>query len=262
MVQMQFNAQGIEPEFGGFSQDPIWADGWNKVIIVGDRVVELGNNQGKMLAMEIRSQEGPDAGKTGTVMCSVWHNDPAKRDRAIQQMAAICFAVGRGGYNDTQEIWNLPFWIENKAGRTRKGNDGKEYPTNSFQNVRNLAGVEPGKVAAQGGAPGYAAPALPPMAPPAPPAPPTGQPAGWGAPPAGQPPATPAWGAPPGNAPAAPSFAPPPAPGGAPAWQAPPAPTQGQPPAFQPPAGPPPAQGWQPQQGGQPPAAPAWGQPR
>lgn len=259
MVQMAFNAQGVDPAFGGFSTDPIWGDGWSKVIIRNDRVVEMGDNKGKMLAMEIYAQDGPDMGKTGTLMCSVWHNDPAKRDQAMQQMAAICFAVGVGGYNDTQELWNRPFYVENKTGRTRKANDGKEYPTNNFTAVRNLQGVEPGKPAAAG-APMAGAPQMPqpPMAPAgyAPPAggPPAG-PGGW-APPAapGGPPAAPAggpgWGPPQGGAPAAPSYAPPPAPAGA--WAPPagqPPQQQQQPPAAQwaPAGAPPPAQGgWTP----------------
>lgn len=268
MVALQYNAQGIDPEFGGFSNDPIWTEGWNRVIIFGDRVQELNDNKGKMLLMSIRSVEGPDVGKTGTVMCNIWHNDPASRDRAIQQMAALCFAVGVGGYNDTQEIWNRPFWIENKTGRTRKAQDGKEYPQNNFTNVRNNAGVEPGKSAASAGPQPGGPPAMPQGGPAPgmmPPAMPQGgapqgnwQPQGGPAP-TGQP----GWGpTPPQGVPAAPSYAAPAAPAGGPAPQqgwapAPPQQAQPQPQPQQQPQQAGPGQ-WQPN--GAPPAGgPGWG---
>jgi hypothetical protein len=272
MVALPFNATGIDPEFGGYAQDPIWGDGWNKVIITDTRPQELDKQRGSMLVMAIRAVEGPDAGKTGTVFANVWHTDPATKARADQQIAALCFAMGIGGFTDTMQMHNLPFWIENKAGGTRKGNDGKEYPRNNFTSVRNLQGVEPGKPAGSGGAPQMQAP-QPPAPPPAPPPGPAAA-AGWGAPPPSGP--APSWGPPQSGAPAAPSSGQPSAPAAAPAgpgnWapqpqpqpqQQPPAPQQYQQPPAPPNAAPAaPAPGnWAPQTSGAP-AAPAWGPPR
>lgn len=279
MVAIQFNSQGIDPEFNGFNTDPIWPAGWFKVVITETKDQALNDaSKGRMLVMPIRIIEGNGAGMTGTMFCNLFHTDPSVRDRAAQQMAAICFATGKFAYNNTDELVNLPFWIENQIGRKRKANDGKEYDQNNFVGVRNLAGVEPGKSSSQGGNNGG-----PPQGMPQPPQPPqqqAPQAAGWGN---GAPPAGPAsgfaptgmpvqgnapapnggqggwapngnaaspsngqqggWGPPQGGAPAAPSFAPPNAPANGPApQQGQPQQGWGQPPNGAPPQGQPPQQ--------------------
>lgn len=275
-VDLVFNAQGVDPVFGGGGGD-LWTDGaWNKVIITESRQRDnQDKTKGAHLGLNLKAIEGPDTGKEGYLAVNVWNTDPATRERAGQQMAAICFATGVFQYVNTSSLHNMPFWIEVKH------RDYNNKKSNNFVGVRNLAGVEPGNAVGGGGQSG--GPAAPPQMmapPPAPgnfqPQPAFSPPAQFGAPPQyapppaagpGQPyapPAAPQQFAPPPGQPAPGQWSPQgaPAPAAAPTWQAgppagaPAAPSFGAPPAMAPAPG-----NWTP--GGAPAAAPGpgWGAP-
>lgn len=246
-MELAFNAQGINPQFGGSSGE-LWSDGsWNKVIITAERKQDNSKaGTGSHLGFTIKAIEGPDAGKEGYVAVNVWHTDAATRDRAAQQMAAICFATSVFAYTNTQALFNQPFWIENKH-RIFEG-----AARNNFVGVRNINGVEPGQTNGSGGPQGGPAPQPQPTFGQQP------QPQAGGPAPSFQPPANPQTTQPTFQAPAAPagpSFGQPPAPA------APPAAAQGN---WSPGGAPAAAPGaWQP--GGAPPAAgagPGWGAPQ
>lgn len=272
MADYQFNAQGIDPEWGsGFGTT--LSKGWFQVHIERDQSDENSKKNGGHLKMFLKVeavQNGMDAAQIGQeamLMLNLWHSDPGQRDRANSQLAAIMWCVGIGAIQRTNDLWGRSFWIENDP-QKRKVNE-QERIYNNFVGVRNMQGAEPGKVAPtqgggfnagqppgppQGGAP---APAGQSYAPPnAPAAPPAGQPGpGWNSPP--QPPQQP-------------QFQPPQQPQQNGGWGGQP---QQQPPGYQQPQQQPPQAvpmpsggNWQPQggaPGGAPPAAPGnWGQTR
>ncbi len=258
-VAVQFNAQGIDPKFGG-PIDPVIENGWHHVIIADTESKEIADRtKGSQLLLKLRT--APDDKNPNTEVThriNLYHNDPAVRDRALQEMAAICFAVGVGGYNNTAELHNRPFWIENQQREetyTPPGGQPTKQMRNRFIGVRNEAGVEPGKATTGSTAmpPGQPQPPGAPAAPPG--QPPAGQ---WAAPPTQPAPTNGGW-APSNGAPAAPSQPAPGAPAGGWGGAPPNPPPQQQQPAFQP-APQPPSNGWQPNGGGAAPAAPAWGQ--
>jgi len=269
-INYGFNSQGIDPATFGL---PNWADGWHKVVLIGSAAKPLSDpSKGGRMQFKIKCIEGPEAGKEHFIGLNLYHNDPETRKRAEQEMASICHVTGKHAFQNTAELYNIPFFV---LAETQTSAPTPQYPNpkpqTNFRGYRDVNGNEPGK---QGGATG----GQPAGGPPANfGAAPQGQPAGFapqgGAPgfaPGGAPnPGAPAQFQPagqpqqfqPGQPAAAPGFAPQAAPGFAPQGQPGQFQQPGATPGFAPAGAPGAAPGFAPQQGqpNQPGAAPQWG---
>lgn len=140
-----FNSQGIDPTVS--NGVPNWTDGWHKVVIVGSAPQQIKDaSKGGRLNIKIKAIEGPDAGKEHFIGLNVFHNDPATKLKAEQEMAAICHVTGRYAFQNPAELYNIPFYVQAQLQTSKPTPD---YPTpqprTNFVGYRDVNGVEPGK---------------------------------------------------------------------------------------------------------------------
>lgn len=204
-VNLPFDSSGHD--FATFGM-PIWTDGWHQVILVGSKPMALSDpSKGGRMLFEIKNIDpaSPDNGKAHAISLNLYHNDPATKKRAEDELASICFVTNTPRFNNTAELYNKPFYV---LAQTSVGKPTPAYPNptpqTNFRGYRNVAGQEPSK---QGGAPaGGQAPQFAPQGQ-SPQFAPQGAPGGFapqGGAPAFQQPGAPQFGAPQGGP--APSF--------------------------------------------------------
>jgi hypothetical protein len=233
MVAYSFNATQYTPQYGGGGQS-LPAGKYKGIICDSsqENVAKNGMVTGGYLALVLQPVEGPHAGQKHTDRLNLHNTNAQVVEIANKQLSAYCSVVGVPTFDNTEQLYNRPFYFEIAV---QKDKDGNPHPKGYTEVVAlaDLNGNPPGKAPAS--APPAPAPSAPPagVAPTAPAAagwgapaaaPAAGAPAidsnvpapaGWGTPAAAAPAAAPAagWGAPTGTAPAAPpaSWGPPPA---------------------------------------------------
>src|SRR5215217_518735 len=149
-VNYGFNSQGIDPATFGL---PNWADGWHKVVIVGSAAKPQSDpSKGGRLQFKVKCIEGPEAGKEHFVGLNLYHNDPDTKKRAEQEMASICAVTGKPVFQNTAELYNIPFYI---LAETQTSSPTPQYPNpkpqTNFRGYRDVNGNEPGKSGQGGG---------------------------------------------------------------------------------------------------------------
>ena len=212
MVQFTFDARGVAASYG--SDGGGLPPGKHKVIIEASEIKPAASNpQNQYLQFNLKCVEGLAAGGMQIDRLNLHNTNQQTVTIAQSQLAAYCAVLGRPGFNATEELHNIPFFIE-----VRPQRNNPEYT--EVAKLYDLNGNEARK--SGGGSGSQMAPA--PQAPPAGfgPAPTAAQP--WQAPQAApviEPAPAQQWTAPaPAPAPAAAPAAPwaPAAGGAAPGW--------------------------------------------
>jgi len=141
MVAYSFNAQQYEPRFGGGGGLPANPDGSPakyKVIVSDSSQETTQDQQGGYIRLECKVIEGPCTGQTQDMRLNVHNKSQKAVEIANKQLAAVCAVVGKPYFQDTAELYNIPFIIE-----VRKQRNNPEYT--EIGNIFDLAGNEPGK---------------------------------------------------------------------------------------------------------------------
>jgi hypothetical protein len=156
-IALQFSNQGIDPAVGGGGYQ-LWTDGaWNKVVIHGTGQSAIGGDpkNGGRLILKIKAIEGPDAGKEHAIGLNYWHPEPDPRNRAIQELAAITHVTGVHNFQNTSQLYNIPFWI---LAKNRTSPPTEKYPNptpqTNFVGYKDLNGVDPTNKSGGASAPG------------------------------------------------------------------------------------------------------------
>lgn len=223
MVAYAFNASAFQPQYGmgnpGFPVNPDGSNAKYKVVICDTNDVPTKDKLGQRLILTLLCIEGPHANQKMDDGLNMHNTSQRAVQIANEQLSAYCHVTGKFVINDTQELCNIPFWIE--VGYQK---DSREFT--EVKHLFDINGNEPGKagagpvvaaqpqpvappaagVAPQAAPPTAWAPPTTPQAPPtaptawappgqaAPPAAAPGAPAAWSPPGGGAAPAPPAWG--------------------------------------------------------------------
>lgn len=110
-VNLAFNSVGIDDVTFGL---PTFKDGWKMLILTGSSQRALRDNKGGRLLLNVKciadpENGGADVGKEHIIGLNMWHNDPDTKDRAVKELATIARCVGRPQFNNTKELYNIPF---------------------------------------------------------------------------------------------------------------------------------------------------------
>lgn len=115
MVQFSFNATQYEPRFGG--ADSMGPGKHSPVCIVESEwrptKDSTPSDPRSMLCFKIADNVGASI----TLRLNLQNPNQQTVQIANNQLAAICAVTGRMGFNDTQELHNIPFMIEVAAQR-------------------------------------------------------------------------------------------------------------------------------------------------
>lgn len=157
-VNLPFNAYDYDLVSFGF---PLWVEEWTKVIVTGSKPVALRNSQdGGRLVLSIKAIEGANAGKEHIIGLNIWHADANTKQRAYNEMATIALVAGKPQFNNTAELYNLPFYV---LPVTTTGQPTPQYPNpqpqTNFRGYKHLDGRDPQMQGGGTGAPAGGPPA-------------------------------------------------------------------------------------------------------
>lgn len=150
MVAYSFNSQQHTPQYGGGSGGlPANDDGSPrryKVVIVNSGLQNVEkNNQivGGFMAFELTPVEGPLQGQKHTDRLNLNHTNPQTVEIANKQLSAYCHVLGKFQFQDTQELHNIPFFVD--IGLQKEPNPNRYTEVKA---VFDINGNEPGKAGA------------------------------------------------------------------------------------------------------------------
>lgn len=169
MVAYSFNSQQFTPQYGGVSGGlPAGPNGENvkyKVVILNmymDNVEKNGQVVGGFMAIEVTPIDGPLAGQKHTDRLNL-HNTGPNAAKVIEiankQLSAYSHVTGKFTWQMTEELYNIPFWIE--IGLQKEPNPNKYTEVKALFDVN---GNEPGKAGAGPQAAAQQQPVTPPAA--------------------------------------------------------------------------------------------------
>lgn len=150
MPQFQFNAQGIDPHYGGGSPGlPAQINGQSvrhPVVITATALKPTKDQQGGFMEIVMTAIDGPSKGVEQVDRLNLQNKSAEAVRIANQQLAAYLAVMGMYSFNATEEMHNKPFLIE-----TKQRNDN----ANSFEVAKlyDVNGNEPGKAGAGAAAP-------------------------------------------------------------------------------------------------------------
>ena len=160
MVALNFNPAGIVPQFE-YGGGTLWTNGWKQVMISKSDVRDNNDKStGQHLGLTLKclqSQEPTEVNTEAYLAVNLFNAKAATKAQAEAQLTAILWVLGiHRALNATEELHNIPFWVENQQ-RKYTPPGGTERLSNNFVGIRNMNGVEPGKeTMQQAGGPGGA----------------------------------------------------------------------------------------------------------
>lgn len=137
MVAYSFASNQHDPSYGSSGGLPA---GKFKVVIASTKGVPTKNGDGQYLALELKVIEGPQTGGTQTDRLNLFNSNPDTVRIANGQLSAYCHVTGKFQFQDTDELCNIPFWVE--IGPQKNG----EYT--EVKKLYDINGNEPGKAGA------------------------------------------------------------------------------------------------------------------
>lgn len=109
LINGPFDANQFNPATGGGGQLGV---GFHKVIIEASEVKPTAANDGGMIAYTLRCIEGPEQGGSQAYRLNMWNASDKAREIAQSQQSALCFVTGVFYVEDTQQLHNIPFYVE------------------------------------------------------------------------------------------------------------------------------------------------------
>lgn len=131
-----FDASKVDPE-QGMSNLPI---GRHKVIIESSEVKPTKDGSNGKVQFNIAIIEGDSQGATGAYNLNLYHSNPQVVQIAEKQLSALCHVTGVMNLADTQQLHNIPFYIE--VAKQTKG-EGAEKGYTEIKKVFDANGNEP-----------------------------------------------------------------------------------------------------------------------
>lgn len=109
LINGPFDANQFNPATGGGGQLGV---GFHKVIIETSEVKPTAANDGGMIAYGLRCVEGVEQGGAQAYRLNMWNSSDKAREIAQSQQSALCFVTGVFYVEDTQQLHNIPFYVE------------------------------------------------------------------------------------------------------------------------------------------------------
>lgn len=109
LINGPFDANQFNPATGGGGQLGV---GFHKVIIEASEVKPTAANDGGMIAYTLRCIEGAEQGGSQAYRLNMWNASDKAREIAQSQQSALCFVTGVFYIEDTQQLHNIPFYVE------------------------------------------------------------------------------------------------------------------------------------------------------
>jgi hypothetical protein len=109
LINGPFDANQFNPATGGGGQLGV---GFHKVIIEASEVKPTAANDGGMIAYTLRCIEGAEQGGSQAYRLNMWNASDKAREIAQSQQSALCFVTGVFYVEDTQQLHNIPFYVE------------------------------------------------------------------------------------------------------------------------------------------------------
>ena len=137
MQGFSFNATEFQPNYGGNAEGGL-PPGKHKVILESaDLTPSSKNPQNSYLKFKLKCIEGLAQGGVQIDRINVFNNDQTAVRIASQQLAAYCAVMGKRGFTNVSELFNIPFWIE-----VRPQRDNPQYT--EVATYYDLQGNQPG----------------------------------------------------------------------------------------------------------------------
>lgn len=131
-----FDATKVDPE-QGMSNLPV---GRHKVIIESSEVKPTKDGSNGKVQFNVAIIEGDSQGVTGAYNLNIYHSNPQVVQIAEKQLSALCHVTGVMNLADTQQLHNIPFYIE--VAKQTKG-EGAEKGYTEIKKVFDANGNEP-----------------------------------------------------------------------------------------------------------------------
>ena len=163
MVALNFNANSVQPSYGGDAGLP---DGLYDTVIIKTAQVpveKMGAVVGAYLEITHSVIDGPLKGQTMVDRLNLSHSNPQTVEIANKQLSAYCHVLGQFNVADSQQLHNIPMKIE--VGRQIDKNTKQPTTYGEIKKIYDRNGNAPGKAGAQGVQ--HAPPAQPQTPPPA-----------------------------------------------------------------------------------------------
>src|ERR1700741_4307826 len=108
---MNFNASQYQARYG--SEGGGLPAGKHKVVLDKAEMAPNSDNSGNQhLRFYLKCIEGLAQGQTQIDRLNIHHSNPQTVAIAQGQIAAYCWVMGKQGFGDTSELYNLPFYVE------------------------------------------------------------------------------------------------------------------------------------------------------
>jgi len=125
LITGPFNALQHDPELGT-PQLPLGMK--QPMRIVSDEVVAAkSNGNNGFIAFTVEILDGPNKGSQGVYRLNVYNQNEKTVEIAMRQLSALSIACGKVHWNDTRELWNLPFLADVTPQKATEANEGKGY---------------------------------------------------------------------------------------------------------------------------------------
>lgn len=150
MVALNFNAQTVQPSYGGDSGLP---DGRHNTVIINTQKVDkndqFGNVTSSYLEITHAVIDGPLKGQTMKDRLTLLHASAEVVRIANQQLSAYCHVLQVYQFTDTSALHNKPMQIE--VGRQLDKTTKQPTAYGEIKKIFDAAGNEAGKAGQQGG---------------------------------------------------------------------------------------------------------------
>lgn len=120
-----FNAMMYDPELGA-PQLPLGMKQPLRITSEEVKAVKGSDNNG-YIEFTVEILDGPNKGSTGAYRLNIYHGDDKTKEMAMRQLSALSIACGKPTWQDTRELFNLPFLADVTPQKETEANKDKGY---------------------------------------------------------------------------------------------------------------------------------------
>lgn len=120
-----FNAMMYDPEMG-VPQLPLGMKQPMRIIAEEVKAVKGSDNNG-YIEFTVEILDGANKGSQGAYRLNIYHGDDKTKEFAMRQLSALSIACGKPTWQDTRELFNLPFLADVTPQKETEANKDKGY---------------------------------------------------------------------------------------------------------------------------------------
>lgn len=120
-----FNAMMYDPELGA-PQLPLGMKQPLRITSEEVKAVKGSDNNG-YIEFTVEILDGVNKGSTGAYRLNIYHSDDKTKELAMRQLSALSIACGKPTWQDTRELFNLPFLADVTPQKETEANKDKGY---------------------------------------------------------------------------------------------------------------------------------------